>query len=80
MGRNADPFTAAVKITLSRLSAKLGGPPLIDAGRLFVLDTCPVVSERRCPHPPLADARGSRSPARSEDAQNLQIWWFRTDN
>jgi DNA-binding response OmpR family regulator len=27
---NADPFTAAVKITLSRLRAKLGQPPLID--------------------------------------------------
>jgi DNA-binding response OmpR family regulator len=27
---NADPFTAAVKITVSRLRAKLGEPPLID--------------------------------------------------
>jgi DNA-binding response OmpR family regulator len=27
---NADPFTAAVKITVSRLRAKLGDPPLID--------------------------------------------------
>ena len=27
---NADPFTAAVKITVGRLRAKLGGPPLID--------------------------------------------------
>ena len=27
---NADPFTATVKITLSRLRAKLGDPPLID--------------------------------------------------
>jgi DNA-binding response OmpR family regulator len=27
---NADPFTATVKITVSRLRAKLGGPPLID--------------------------------------------------
>jgi DNA-binding response OmpR family regulator len=26
---NADPFTAAVKITVSRLRAKLGEPPLI---------------------------------------------------
>jgi two-component system response regulator VanR len=26
---NADPFTAAVKITVSRLRAKLGDPPLI---------------------------------------------------
>ena len=28
--QNADPFTAAVKITVSRLRAKLGEPPLID--------------------------------------------------
>ena len=27
---NADPFTAAVKITVGRLRAKLGDPPLID--------------------------------------------------
>jgi DNA-binding response OmpR family regulator len=27
---NADPFTAAVKITIGRLRAKLGAPPLID--------------------------------------------------
>ncbi len=27
---NADPFTAAVKITVSRVRAKLGDPPLID--------------------------------------------------
>lgn len=27
---NADPFTAAVKITVSRLRSKLGDPPLID--------------------------------------------------
>jgi DNA-binding response OmpR family regulator len=27
---NADPFTAAVKITIGRLRAKLGDPPLID--------------------------------------------------
>jgi DNA-binding response OmpR family regulator len=27
---NADPFTAAVKITVSRLRAKLGDPPMID--------------------------------------------------
>jgi DNA-binding response OmpR family regulator len=27
---NADPFTAAVKLTVSRLRAKLGDPPLID--------------------------------------------------
>jgi DNA-binding response OmpR family regulator len=27
---NADPFTAAVKITISRVRAKLGEPPLID--------------------------------------------------
>ena len=27
---NADPFTAAVKVTVSRLRAKLGDPPLID--------------------------------------------------
>jgi len=27
---NADPFTSAVKITVSRLRAKLGDPPLID--------------------------------------------------
>jgi DNA-binding response OmpR family regulator len=27
---NADPFTAAVKITVSRVRAKLGEPPLID--------------------------------------------------
>ena len=27
---NADPFTAAVKIPVGRLRAKLGGPPLID--------------------------------------------------
>jgi DNA-binding response OmpR family regulator len=26
----ADPFTAAVKLTVSRLRAKLGDPPLID--------------------------------------------------
>ncbi len=26
---NADPFTAAVKITVSRVRAKLGEPPLI---------------------------------------------------
>jgi DNA-binding response OmpR family regulator len=26
---NADPFTAAVKITIGRLRAKLGDPPLI---------------------------------------------------
>jgi DNA-binding response OmpR family regulator len=26
---NADPFTAAVKITISRLRAKLGEPPVI---------------------------------------------------
>jgi DNA-binding response OmpR family regulator len=30
---NADPFTAAVKITVSRLRAKLGDPPLIDTVR-----------------------------------------------
>jgi DNA-binding response OmpR family regulator len=27
---NADPFTHAVKITVSRLRAKLGEPPLIE--------------------------------------------------
>lgn len=27
--QHADPFTAAVKITVSRLRAKLGDPPLI---------------------------------------------------
>jgi DNA-binding response OmpR family regulator len=27
---HADPFTAAVKITISRVRSKLGGPPLID--------------------------------------------------
>jgi len=27
---NADPFTSAVKITISRVRSKLGGPPLID--------------------------------------------------
>jgi DNA-binding response OmpR family regulator len=27
---NADPFTHAVKITISRLRAKLGDPPLIE--------------------------------------------------
>jgi DNA-binding response OmpR family regulator len=26
---NADPFTATVKITISRLRAKLGDPPVI---------------------------------------------------
>ena len=27
---NADPFTAAVRITMSRLRAKLGDPPIIE--------------------------------------------------
>ncbi len=31
--RNTDPFTNAVKVTISRVRAKLGDPPLIDTVR-----------------------------------------------
>ena len=67
---NADPFTAAVKITVSRLRAKLGDPPLIDTVPRSGYRIGSVMNPRRLP----ALALHAQRP-RSTVRLRLTLWY-----